>query len=161
MARRTHAPARGFTLIEALVTIAIVVILGAVATPSFRQLIANQRIKTASFDLFSALTYARSEAIQRNADVTLRAGAAVDGAWSTGWRVVDSSGNILRSWGAISNLSVTEGASVALLTFNRNGRPTAAPKLQIASTVSASGVTARCIQISLSGRPTTATGNCP
>lgn len=158
-------PAAGFTLIEMMVTITIVAILAAAAVPSFQQLIANQRIKTASFDLFSALNYARSEAIKRNASVTLRAGATGDGLWSTGWRLVDPADATknLRTWGAINRLSVTEAAGVSAITFGLNGRvtvPSAAPMLSIGSSVSMTGLTSRCIQIDLSGRATTATGAC-
>lgn len=145
-------------------TIVVMVILLSVAVPSFRQIIANQRIKTASFDLFSALSYARSEAIKRNAPVSVQAGESVDGSWSTGWRIMDG-GNVLRSWGAIANLTVSNKASgsASSLIFGSDGRLTiaAAPKLQIEPSVSVSGVGSRCVQVGLSGRPTTQLGNCP
>ena len=66
-ATRTHLKGRsatGFTLIELMVTIAIAAILATLAAPSFREYIVSQRIKNASFDLFTALTLARSEATQ-------------------------------------------------------------------------------------------------
>src|SRR6478736_4154108 len=69
----------------------VVVVLITIAVPSYRQLIVSQGIKTASFDLYSALEYARSEAIKRpSATVVLCAGnsTANNGAWGTGWRVV-------------------------------------------------------------------------
>jgi type IV fimbrial biogenesis protein FimT len=155
----------GFTLIEMMVVVVVMVVLLSVAVPSFRQVIANQRIKTASFDLFSALNYARSEAIKRNVSVSMRAGESADGAWSTGWRIVDSSNNLLRSWGAISSLTVsnTAAGNATVLTFGSDGRLTnaAAPKLQIQPATSISGVSSRCVQITLSGRPTTQMGSCP
>ena len=154
----------GFTLVEMMVTVVVMVVLLGVAVPSFRQMIANQRVKTASFDLFSALSYARSEAIKRNLPVSVRAGESVDGAWSTGWRIMDGA-NVLRSWGAISSLSVSNTATgnATVLTFGSDGRMTiaAAPKLQIQPSTSVTGVSSRCVQISLSGRPTTQTGGCP
>src|SRR5438128_1717675 len=93
-----HRGTAGFTLIEMVITLTIVAILLSLAVPSFQQLILNQGIKAASFDLYSALEYARSEAIKRNANITLKAGAVTDGAWTTGWRVNDPSNNSLRSW---------------------------------------------------------------
>ena len=156
---------RGFTLVEMMVTVVVMVVLLGVAVPSFRQMIANQRVKTASFDLYSALSYARSEAIKRNATVTVRAGESVDGAWSTGWRIEDATSNLLRSWGAISSLTVSNTATgnATVLTFNSDGRLTtaAAPKLQIEPSTAVTGVSSRCVQISLSGRPTAQTGSCP
>jgi type IV fimbrial biogenesis protein FimT len=155
----------GFTLIEMVVTITILAILVAIAAPSFRSIILNQRVKTASFDLFSSINYARSEAIKRNNNVELRAGASADGAWATGWRVVDSSNNILRSWGPVTNLSLTEtsGQTASFLRFDVSGRlssPAASPWLEINSSPSVTGVTPRCIQIDLSGRATTKMGVC-
>ena len=156
----------GFTLIEMMITIAVVVVLLAIVAPSFRQLIAGQRIKTASFDLFSALNYARSEAIKRNASVSLHAGAAADGAWTTGWRLVDpdDSTKYLRSWAAVNNLSLTEKVGgITTITYGRDGRLSGAvsPRLEINAAAPVSGVSARCVQVDLGGRPTTATGACP
>jgi type IV fimbrial biogenesis protein FimT len=168
MNRHPRTRPRGFTLIEMMITIALAAVLLAIVAPSFRQLIANQRIKTASFDLFSALNYARSEAVKRNAvgGVTLQAGALTNGAWGTGWRIVDpaDASKNLRSWGAVNNLSVIEEAGpVASVTYGRDGRLTGgtAPRFEITTSPSISGVKARCVQVDLSGRPATAEGGCP
>lgn len=153
----------GFTLIELIVTMTILVIVLTIAAPSFRSLILSQRIKTTSYELFSALNYARSEAVKRNDNVTVRAGATSDGAWGTGWRVEDSSNNVLRTWSALSNLTLTEnGSNATTLTYGINGRLTStAPKFQISSSSTVTGVTSRCIQVDLSGRPSTQIGDCP
>jgi len=88
----------GFTAVELLVTLTIVGVMLALAAPGLRTLTLNQGVKSAAFDLFSALEYARSEAIKRPSEtVTLKAGAASDGAWSTGWRILDGAGDIIRS----------------------------------------------------------------
>jgi len=160
------APVRvfaGFTLIEMLVTLTILGVLLTIVAPSFRQLILNQGIKTASFDLFSALEYARSEAIKRNDTTTLRAGASTDGTWATGWRLVDSSSNLLRTWTAASNITITETVGgITVVTFRNDGHlTTAAPKLQIDPTTTLSGVTSRCVQVDLVGRPKSQLGACP
>src|ERR1051325_11253135 len=92
-------PSAGFTLIEMVITVTLLGVLLAIAVPSFQQLILNQGVKSAAFDAFSALEYARSEAIKRPGEtVTLKAGATSDGAWSTGWRLLNGAGTILRSW---------------------------------------------------------------
>jgi type IV fimbrial biogenesis protein FimT len=163
---RLPVPWRGFTLIEMMITIAVAVVLLAIVAPSFRQIIAGQRIKTASFDLFSALNYTRSEAIKRNASVTLTAGATANGAWTTGWRLVDpdDSTKYLRSWGAVNNLSIIEKTgAITTLSYGRDGRLAGAtqPKFEINAATPVSGVAARCVQVDLGGRPTTSTGACP
>jgi type IV fimbrial biogenesis protein FimT len=167
MVYRSRSAAKGFTLVELMITIAIAAIFASLAAPGFRQLIASQRIRTASFDFVSALGYARSEAVKRNTTVTLRAGASADGAWNTGWRVVDPSNTavILRSWNAGSNLALTEKASnQTTVQFGLDGRMPAGstqPKLQIEPSSAISGVTARCVQVDLTGRPSSSTVACP
>jgi type IV fimbrial biogenesis protein FimT len=55
----------GFTLNEMLIALTIVAILSAVAAPSFRQMIQNQRMTTQANELIGDLYFARSEAIKR------------------------------------------------------------------------------------------------
>jgi len=152
----------GFTLIEMVITVTIIGVLLTIAIPSFRPAIVNQGVKSGAYDLFSALQYARSEAIKSNTAVSLRAGATSDGAWTTGWRLVDPANNNLRSWTAASSITVTEKAGgLTVLTFGRDGRlTTASPKLQVDPVTSLNGVFIRCVQVDLSGRPRTQLGAC-
>ena len=67
---------RGFTLIELMVVISIMAVLLGIGVPSFKSFIAGQRVKTAAGDFSLALVFARSEAIKRNADVTVTAASS-------------------------------------------------------------------------------------
>ena len=62
---------RGFTLIELVMSIAIVGILLTVGIPSFIALITNNRIVTQTNDFVSDLAHARAEAVRRNTRVTI------------------------------------------------------------------------------------------
>src|SRR4051812_49326639 len=75
---------RGFTLIELMVTIAVAAILLAIVVPSFRTFTQSQRIKSGSFELYSALALARSEAVKQRANVTVTANS---GGWNKGWTI--------------------------------------------------------------------------
>ncbi|SNS31996.1 type IV fimbrial biogenesis protein FimT [Noviherbaspirillum humi] len=79
-------PAAGLTMVEMLITVAVVAILLGVAVPAFHALIARQRIAAATSDLHAAILLARSEAIKRGQRVDL-APVGKDGDWGAGWAV--------------------------------------------------------------------------
>lgn len=59
----------GFTLIELMVTVAVMAIVLTVAVPAFTNVINNNRLTSQANELLNSLSFARSEAIRRNADV--------------------------------------------------------------------------------------------
>ena len=63
--------AKGLTLVELMVTIAIAAILTAIAAPNFTPLIKNNRFAAQKNELQSALNLARSEAVKRNGTVSV------------------------------------------------------------------------------------------
>lgn len=58
---------RGFSLIEMMVTVAIMAILVMVAAPSYTNYLSSQAIRNAGESLVSGLQVARGEAIRSNA----------------------------------------------------------------------------------------------
>lgn len=66
---------RGFTLIELMVTIAVLAIISAIAYPSFTSLMNSNRLSASANDLVGDMQTARSEAIRRNTRVTVCATA--------------------------------------------------------------------------------------
>lgn len=75
----------GFTLIELMTAIAVMLILLAVAVPDFSQVIQGGRMTSTTNGLVSTLNLARSEAIKRGGTVTV---SATDDDWNDGWTVV-------------------------------------------------------------------------
>ncbi|MHB9797796.1 GspH/FimT family pseudopilin [Pseudomonas sp. MT3] len=61
----------GFTLIELMIVVTLLAVFATIALPSFTSTIENNRVQSASEELFSLLQYARSEAVSRNAPVTV------------------------------------------------------------------------------------------
>jgi type IV fimbrial biogenesis protein FimT len=64
-----RATARGFTLVELMVTLAVASVLVIMAVPSFRNLTVSNALTTAANDMVGALNLARMEAVKRNASV--------------------------------------------------------------------------------------------
>ncbi|MEG0822394.1 MAG: GspH/FimT family pseudopilin [Burkholderiaceae bacterium] len=129
-AHRNH----GFTLIELLVVIAIATILLGIGVPNLQSFLIKHRLSTQANDLHTALQFARSEALRRNAPVTLRrVGATGTGNWSAGWTlfsdangngVIDSSDVVLRESPALpAPLTLYSSDKLASsLTFDGRGR---------------------------------------
>ncbi len=65
----TFALARGFTLLELMVTVSVAMILAAMAVPSFSSQMENYRLQAASERLYADLQFARLEAIRSNQNV--------------------------------------------------------------------------------------------
>ena len=138
----------GFTLIELMVTTAILLILMVVGFPAMSDLIRDQRVKTGVNELYISLAYARSEAIKRNASVVLTSNTA--GNWKDGWTIA-SGGTTFRNQTALTGVSITGPNSI---TYGRDGRlsDSTAPTLVVSSSQSTT-IKARCVRLDLSGRP--------
>lgn len=78
-----RAKSRGFTLIELMVTLAVVVILAFLAVPSIRDLIDKSRLRGATDDIVNQLNYARASAVKLQQDVNVSADVGT-GTWCTG-----------------------------------------------------------------------------
>jgi prepilin-type N-terminal cleavage/methylation domain-containing protein len=78
---------RGFTLIELMVTLVVLVILIAVAVPNLRSFLDRSKFDAAQQDLISSLSLARVEAVKRGKPVLLLAQTAGASQLGRGWRV--------------------------------------------------------------------------
>ena len=82
----------GVSLVEVIVTVAILAIIAAVGIPAFNNVILTNRLAAASNELVGSLQLARSEAIRRGARVVVCAsstGSSCSGGWSNGWIVFE------------------------------------------------------------------------
>jgi type IV fimbrial biogenesis protein FimT len=145
---------RGFTLIELLVVVTIAAILLGIGVPSMREFMASQRVKNTAFDFAAALLLARSEAVKRNASVTLGQAA---GGWQNGWNVV-AGGATLSTKEAQPLVTVTPNPAATSVAYQGNGRTGATVSFQFSA---ANTDTVRCVTIGVSGAPNTTTTSCP
>lgn len=163
---------KGFTLVELMVTIAVVAILGTIAYPSFQSTIRSNRVAASQNELLGVLNLARSDAVRNNRGGGVcgsSSGTSCDGGWATGiMAFADSNGD-----GAFQNtetvlryFAVTNGLTVsgpdALIAFDARGRRRAGADqvVTIQPAQCGSGTLRRAITVNASGQIKTAREAC-
>jgi type IV fimbrial biogenesis protein FimT len=114
---------RGFTIVELMVTMLILAILIGFAVPTFRDAALSSRLTAHANDLLASAQIARSEAIKRNAAVTLCVSTdgstcADAGGWEQGWIIRTDDGVVLQRQEALApEFRVTEANELTDLQF--------------------------------------------
>ena len=140
----------GITLVELLVTLAVIGIMVGVVFPGFRGLMDRNSMTTTANSLVLAVSYARSEALRGAGLVTVRARTT----WDGGWEVVSPDGTVVRVFEPISNsLTLAASDGITQLVFNNQGLlQDATPRTFTLCLPGDSGVE---INVSATGRPDT------
>lgn len=142
--------AKGFSLVELLVTVSVVGILAAIAIPNFSSTLQNNRAETEVSDLQRALNYARLEAINRGVNVRIAPTSGTD--WTAELQVTLASGaqTVLRKVTPLSSGATLVAANVTAVEFNNLGGMTS-PASAVAMTYTR-GSTTKVINVCLTGR---------
>jgi type IV fimbrial biogenesis protein FimT len=181
--RRTRAGHAGFTLIELLVTIALMAVLLRLAVPSFQSTMLSNKLASYSNDFVGAVQFARSEAVKRNAQITLCRSAdgstcATSGSFEQGWIVMckaltatptvcNSTGTevlVLHKEGALSSdYRFTTTSGTYSLVFPASGVGATQVTAKVCRATPTAGSQERQIEVTVSGRTSvtkTTTGTC-
>lgn len=142
--------AKGFSLVELLITVSVVGILAAVAIPGFSSMVQNNRAETEVSYLQRAVNYARLEAINRG--MTIRIAPASGADWSGDLQVSDTKtpATVFRVLSGMSRGAVLGTGNVAAIEFNNLGG-VAVPANAVTMTYTRGTIT-KTLYVCLTGR---------
>ncbi len=147
---------QGFTLIELMVTIMVMAIILMVAVPSFNEATLGSKLGSLANNFVASVQLARSEAIKRNAAVTLCAssdGSTCTGAWKDGWIVRAGTTVIYTQAPLPRGFLLSESGGATSLVFQPTGVGATSATLTLCRATPTVGSQKRTIDVSLTGRP--------
>ncbi|WP_455922119.1 GspH/FimT family pseudopilin [Pseudomonas putida] len=141
----------GFTMVELLITVAVMAIFLSIALPSYTTIIAKNRADTETGDFYRALNYTRLEAISRGLSVRI-APATSGGSWTGALTIsLSSTGTTLRAIPAMSSTAALAfSTSATYIEFNNLGALTY-PATALTLTYT-QGTVSRNVGVCLNGR---------
>lgn len=124
--RRVPARARGFTLVEMMMTVFLAALLLLLGVPAFNDAMLGAKLGTFANDLYASIQLARGEAIKRNVQVTVCASddgltCAASGDWEQGWIVTDGTSVLQKQEALPAHFKVVEGSGTLSLVFEPIG----------------------------------------
>lgn len=157
----------GFTLVELMITLAILAILLGLAMPAVTDFAIKQRVSSQANEMMLSLAFARSEAVKRNLNIRIMPVTGSHNGWRDGWCIgIDDNTNpafmsncndpdAIRLYSANGVSWRSNGITAPpVIKFRRDGTldnsdvtiSVTAPNLK------ADGLNARCIKLSRLGR---------
>lgn len=172
----TIKQAKGVTLIELLVTIAVALVFVSLAVPSFFHIRQNNNAVLLTNHTAGAFNYARAEAVKRGESVSVCASANDTqtacgnvGSWTNGWLifvdndsdgVLDAGDEVLRT-APVLDPGATFTAPTGVVTFNSEGFVTQGAGVYNMAATGCDGNHGRALTLSNTGRVSIASVACP
>ncbi|MDF3865710.1 GspH/FimT family pseudopilin [Pseudomonas denitrificans (nom. rej.)] len=155
----------GFTLLELMVTLAVLAILIGIAVPSLGDATLAGKLASSANDLVAGVAMGRSEAIKRNTVTSMcvssNGTSCGSGGWEQGWIIISGSTVIQRHSAAPTGFKVT--SSAAKIDFQPSGVGNTQASVTVGRSAPTAGAQERVVNVSATGRAyvsKTATGSC-
>jgi type IV fimbrial biogenesis protein FimT len=167
--RNVKTSMQGFTLTELLMALAVLAILLAIATPSFRDASLSSQLRALANNLVASANVARSEAFKRNTPITMCTSTADgtacsgSGSWEQGWIIVNGADVIAHQSAAPNGYRITAADGASTLQFRPTGAGSTSNTLTVCRNSPSAGIQERVITVNAAGRVTvrkTTTGSC-
>lgn len=161
---------RGFTLVELMIVVALIAIIGGMALPAFRDMVASNRLMTSANGIITTFHQARSDAIRQSRTVSIVAckpdcGNTGTQSWSNGWQIfVAGNATAISEHAPLSStISSTASGSIPLATsyaYSSQGRLDITTKNAIKLCDSNTGLAGRVITLEPIGHISVSTTAC-
>ncbi|MEE4361501.1 MAG: GspH/FimT family pseudopilin [Pseudomonadales bacterium] len=115
---------QGVTLVELLVTLAVLAVLVGVVFPGFQAIVTQNNLATTANRMVLAVSYARSEAVRISGPIRMQAIDDSDGdnEWGPGWVVEEMDDTLLRTFeGAPDPLTLDSADDLDEVVFDARG----------------------------------------
>jgi type IV fimbrial biogenesis protein FimT len=160
---------RGFTLLELMVTLAVLGVLAIIAVPAFNEASLGSKLSSYASTFQASLKIARSEAIKRNATVTMcrssdGTNCATSGTWQQGWIVfndADADGTLdssetrfVREAAIGPDYVMSSGGGIYTLAFAGSGMSATTQTITLCRATPSPGSQKRTITLDATGRAT-------
>lgn len=151
---------KGFTLIELMITVAIISILLTIGLPSFQSIIAGSRLTSSANAMVSALQLARMEALKQHRSVVVTKKSN----WGNGWIVFvdtnrdnaqnfsDATEKTIASFDAISSTVKVSSSYTNYINYDESGRANVGGNFLFCSPATGTATDFRKVIIAQTGR---------